>query len=130
VKVNFEGLKFEISMSSPRSKVWSSLWSQRSEVGGVKSKVEGMRYEVFVSSWRFEINGLKCEVLCQSLEVFLCKVKGWRYLCARSKARGIFVRGQRLEVSLCEVKGQRSDEGLNFECYLCEVWGLSLKRFF
>jgi hypothetical protein len=31
------------------------------------------------------------------------------------------VRGQRLEVSLCEVKGQRSDEGLNFESYLCEV---------
>ncbi len=64
----------------------------------MKSKVEGMRYEVFVSSWRFEINGLKCEVLCQSLEVFLCKVKGWRYLCARSKARGIFVRGQRSKV--------------------------------
>lgn len=42
----------------------------------MKSKIEGMRYEVSVSNRRFEVNGLKCETLCQRLEVSLCEVKG------------------------------------------------------
>jgi hypothetical protein len=45
----------------------------------VKSKIEGMRYEVFVSSQRFEVNGLKCEALCQRLEVSLCEVKALKF---------------------------------------------------
>lgn len=131
-------LKVSLRGHSLRLKVWGwslKVWSLKSlcqvqglrceahyevkglrlEVWSWRSKVEGMRYEVFVSSWRFEINGLKCEVLCQRLEVSLCKVKGWRYLCARSKAGGIFVWGQRSKV------------WWRFELWKLSLWGMRFK---
>lgn len=41
-----------------------------------RCEVEGQRFEVSMSSLKFEVSDLKCEALCLRLEVFLCKVRG------------------------------------------------------
>jgi hypothetical protein len=53
VWTQFEVWMFSMRWEHVRSKVF--LWGQRFEVKGVRLKVEGLRFGVYVSSYRFEV---------------------------------------------------------------------------